>query len=102
MNSDLGVEGLDEEVNQLLQEMQEVPLSTPGPTTNHLESGTSTWYKGNYPFCRRLLLCLQADIQRMEPDRKRQLRDKHLLDKWPCVSCAEKLRLLHEGIFCSH
>ena len=46
MSSDLGVKALDEEVNQLLQEMQDVPLPTPAPATNHLESGTSTWYKG--------------------------------------------------------
>ena len=101
MSSDLGVEALDEEVNQLLQEMQdsEVPLPTPVPATNHLGSGTSTWYKGNYPLCRRPPLCVQTDLQRMERDRERQLRDKHLLDKWPRVSGADKLRLLHEGIF---
>ena len=38
MRSDIGVEALDEEVNQLLQEMQdsEVSLPTPVPATNHL------------------------------------------------------------------
>ena len=53
MSSDLGVEALDEKVNQLLQEMQGVPLATPASATNHLESSTSTWYEGNYPLCRR-------------------------------------------------
>ena len=46
MTSDLGVEALDEEVNQLLQEMQEAPLFILASATNHLESGTSTWCKG--------------------------------------------------------
>ena len=101
MSSGLGVGALDEEVNQLLQEMQdsEVPLPTPVPATNRLGSGTSTWYKGNYPLCRRLPLCVQADLQRMERDRERQLGDKHLLEKWRRVSGADKLRLLHAGIF---
>ena len=34
----------------------------------------------------------------MEQDRERQLRDKHLLDRWPSISCAEILRPLHKGI----
>ena len=43
MSSGLGVGALDEEVNQLLQEVQEVPLPTLASATNHLESGTNTW-----------------------------------------------------------
>ena len=80
MRSDLGVEALDEEVNQLLQEMQdsEVPLPTPVPATNHLGSGTSTWYKVNYPLCRRPPLCVQADLRRMERNRERRLGDKRI------------------------
>ena len=75
-----------------------------GSENNGSGTGTSTWYKGSYPLCRRPPLCVQADMQRMERDRERQLRDKPLLDKWPRVSHADKLRLLHEGIFyrCSH
>ena len=102
MSGGLGVEALDEEVDQLLQEMQEeVPLPTLASNTSHLESGTGTWYKGNHPLCRRPPLCVRADIQRMERDRERQLKDKNLLDKLPRVSCADKLRLFHEGISCS-
>ena len=42
INSDLRVEALDEEVNQMLQEMQEVPLPTLASATNHLESSANT------------------------------------------------------------
>ena len=61
MRSDLGVGASEEEVNQLLQEMQdtEVPVPKPVPATNHLGSGTSTWYKGHYPLCRRPPHCVQ-------------------------------------------
>ena len=108
---DLGVAALYEEVNRLLQleEIEEpdralLPMlaSTSeglrGSENNGSGTGTSTWYKGSYPLCRRPPLCVQADIQRMERDRERQLRDKPLLDKWPRVSRADKLGLLYEGI----
>ena len=36
-------------------------------------AGTSAWYKGSYPLCRRPPVCVQADLQRMERDRERQL-----------------------------
>ena len=52
MSSDLGVEAPNEEDNQLLQEMREVPLPILASATTHLESGTSTCHKGNCPFCR--------------------------------------------------
>ena len=61
MSGDLGVEALDEEVSM---DAGGVPLPTLAPNTNHLESSASTWYKGKYPLCRRLPLCVQADIQR--------------------------------------
>ena len=40
-------------------------------------------------------LLTQGDVRRMERDRERQLRSR-------CVACTDKLRLLHEGIFCCH
>ena len=64
MCGDLGVAARDEEVNQLLQEVQEEALlPTLASTTNHIESGTSTWYKGDHPLCRRPLLSVQADVR---------------------------------------
>ena len=78
-------------------------LGDPENNGSHVESasgtGTSAWYKGRYPLCRRPPLYIQVDLPRMERDRERQLRDKHLLDKWPRVSGANKIRILHEGIF---
>ena len=59
---DLGAKTLDEVVNKLFQEMQDVPLPMFASATNYLESGASTWYKGNYPLCQRPLLCIQTDI----------------------------------------
>ena len=55
--------------------------------------------KGNYPLCPRPLLCVQADMQRRERDRERQLRGKHPLDKWPYILCWQAA-LLHKGISC--
>ena len=81
MSGELVVAALDEEVNQLLQlgkvELDDALLpmlasasegfSDSGNNGNHVESasgtGTSTWYKGRYSLCRRLSLCVQADIK---------------------------------------
>ena len=121
MSDGLGVAALDEEVNRPLQleeieEPDDAPLpmlasASEGPRDPEdngarVESasgtGTSTWYKGGYLLCRQPPLRVQTDDQRMERDRERQLRDKHLLDKRQRVSGADKLRPLHEGIFYSH
>ena len=93
-----------EEPNMLAPTSEGPRLGDSENNGNHIDSesasgtGTSAWYKGRYPLCRRPPLCIQADLQRMERDRERQLQDKHLLDKWPRVSGASKLRLLYKGI----
>ena len=109
MSGDLGVAALDEEINQLLQAIEEEALAALGPPPGSptayaalgiiatvLKEVPACGAKGIIPLSRRPLLCVQADMQRTNQDRERQLRlrDKHLLDKWPRISCADKLQIL--------
>ena len=98
---------MEREVAQLLEHIPENLETDSDPELNddeqHLEpstfaaplagnpAGTSKWYTGNYPFRRRPLLCVQADLKRRERDGERQGRDKQLLAKWPRGKGPEKV-----------
>jgi hypothetical protein len=115
----LEIAALEAEVDVLLQGVQvdetlelefgldldsEVPLPGPVPVPASNDVGTASdtgttsgWYHGKYPLHRKSPLCFEIDRKRKEQDIERQMRDKHLLDKWPRVSIAEKEKLLQDG-----
>ena len=105
---DLGVSALDEKVEEREDALLPMLTSTGSRPRDSGNNGnrvkiasatrTSTKYKGSYLLCRRPLICVLADIQRVERYGEQQLREKHILDRWPRVLGAGKLRPLYQGI----